>query len=519
MAFPGPFGTSDNETLSGDSGDDSFDALGGNDWLDGLSGNDSLAGGIGNDTLLGGLDDDTLAGAGGDDLLWGGLGDDSLVGGADNDTLHGNEGADQAFGGTGDDVLKSGSDLDSLYGGSGDDELTVDFLDQVAYGGDGNDYIVSGLAGWSTTFDLRGGAGDDFFYVNLNGQGSVDGGDGTDDTLRLFWYDQTNPLNAVVLAAGLATLADRTVVLSGIEHFDITANSGNDSIATGDGADTVVVLDGANTVSTAGGDDSVFYLLGQTNDLDGGSGTDILALALRGHVAGMVFAVTGTAASDGFGSTIRNFETYRVTGTHLDDRVTLGDGHDLAQGLQGKDTLRGGAGHDTLNGGGNNDMLYGGDGDDGLLGSVGDDVLYAGSGRDRLHLNHGLDAGFGGADDDRITFGAGNHIGWGEEGRDRFMFRTIDPTYEWLGDFTPGEDKLLIAADQLGNAPAPGRISADQLVSGTMQTEDPQFLQYKILSHSYLFWDPDGTALANDAVLIAIFLNGVTLQADDILIV
>lgn len=519
MAFPGQFGTSDSETLSGSNDADTFDALGGNDWLGGLAGNDSLTGGTGNDTLLGHEDGDTLIGDTGADLLWGGSGNDSLYGGDDNDTLNGDDGSDGLFGGLGDDLLQSGSDLDTLDGGDGNDGLSVNHLGQVVFGGAGNDYITNGLNGWTTTFDIYAGADDDFVYVGRNGEGAVDGGDGTGDLLKLFWYDPMHSLFPVVIAGGLATVDDLSLTYTGFERFDITAGDGDDSITTGDGDDTIAALQGANVVDAAGGDDVVTYFMGQANDLDGGSGNDTLRLGLFGHDTGMTFTVTGTTANDGFGSNIRNFEHYDVGGTFYADTVHLGAGNDLARGARGSDHLYGGDGADTLNGGAQSDRLYGGDGADMLSATWGDDVLYGGADNDRLFLASGLDVAFGGSGDDRIAFQAGNHTGWGDDGRDRFVFRTIDATYEWLGDFTSGEDKLVIWADQLGNAPTPGRISEDQLVSGTMQTEDPQFLQYTLLSQSYLFWDPDGTATQFDAVLIAVFLNSATVHASDILIV
>jgi Ca2+-binding RTX toxin-like protein len=517
MAFPGPFGTPASETLSGGPGDDSFDALGGNDWIGGLAGNDSLTGGDGNDTLLGHQDDDTLTGSDGFDLLWGGDGNDHLFGGDADDTLQGDYGQDQLYGGEGSDALRSGSDRDSLYGDGGDDGLIVDFLDQVAYGGDGNDRFAAGLYGWTTTFDLDGGAGDDAFYVGRNSQGALDGGDGTQDLLELFWYSVASPLDAVVLTPDLATVADLSVTLSGIERFIITTHDGNDTITTADGADVLVVLNGANVVDAGGGDDSVFYLLGQTNDLDGGHGNDLLRLSQHGAAA-IDFTVTGGTVVDGYGSTIRNFERFEVTGTAYGDQISLGTANDIGRGWRGNDTLYGGDGDDTLNGGAQNDTCDGGTGDDQLLGGQGDDVLYGAAGRDRLFLTHGTDTGFGGSGDDRFTFGAGGHLAWGEEGRDQFVFRTIDGDQDWIGDFTSGQDRLMIWGSQLPDAPSPGRISADDLAFGTMQTDAPQFLLLGQSSQSYLFWDPDGSALDQDAILIAIFLDNPTLLHSDIVI-
>lgn len=118
---------------------------------------------------------------------------------------------------------------------------------------------MTGLAGWTTTFDLYGGADDDFLFVGLNGEGAIDGGDGTGDLLKLFWYDPAGSLAPVVLSSDIATVADLSIAITGIERFDITTSYGDDTIETGDGADLIAVLHGANVVDAAGGDDSVFY--------------------------------------------------------------------------------------------------------------------------------------------------------------------------------------------------------------------------------------------------------------------
>jgi Ca2+-binding RTX toxin-like protein len=81
------FGTNDDDTLTGTSG---------NDIIIGLDGNDVLSGGNGNDLLLGGDGNDTLLGGNGSDILLGGNDDDTLDGGAGNDILVGGHGIDLA---------------------------------------------------------------------------------------------------------------------------------------------------------------------------------------------------------------------------------------------------------------------------------------------------------------------------------------------------------------------------------------------------------------------------------------
>lgn len=96
----------DDDVKGGTSTDDLIQGNGGNDTLFGLLGDDELQGNSGRDILKGGT---------GDDLLSGGDGRDILKGGADNDTL---------FGGAGRDVLRGGAGIDFLNGNDGNATLT-----------------------------------------------------------------------------------------------------------------------------------------------------------------------------------------------------------------------------------------------------------------------------------------------------------------------------------------------------------------------------------------------------------
>src|SRR5690606_37661261 len=69
--------------------------------------------------------------------IWGNAGTDIILGG---------NGFDQLFGGGGDDLLIGEGGYNSLYGGEGDDILRGgSLLQNIAYGGDGNDTYLYGL--------------------------------------------------------------------------------------------------------------------------------------------------------------------------------------------------------------------------------------------------------------------------------------------------------------------------------------------------------------------------------------
>ena len=180
----GLFGSSGDDNLTGNSGDNSLygylgddviDGGAGNDILNGQWGNDQLSGGDGADLVYGGAGNDTLNDGAGDDRMYGGNGDDIVIGSSGDDQLYGNNGNDiivdwsgnnHIDGGAGNDLLVSVSGDDRLVGGSGDDRI---------YGLAGNDQLEGG-AGNDL---LNGGAGDDTFMVG-EGSDNVYGGGGSD---------------------------------------------------------------------------------------------------------------------------------------------------------------------------------------------------------------------------------------------------------------------------------------------------------------------------------------------------
>jgi Ca2+-binding RTX toxin-like protein len=167
-------GNAGNDTIQGNNGDDILDGGDGNDQLLGGENNDQLYGGLGNDILQGDngndslfadLGNDTLRGGNGDDILDGGVGNDSLLGGANNDTLYGDVGDDILNGEAGNDLLYGEAGNDRVFGGEGNDELNGEAGRDTLYGGNGDDIIF----GNEENDSLFGDAGNDFLY---GGQGN-----------------------------------------------------------------------------------------------------------------------------------------------------------------------------------------------------------------------------------------------------------------------------------------------------------------------------------------------------------
>ena len=128
--LPGPVpvrGTSGQDEMIGDAGNDKLLGLEGADVLDGGAGDDRLSGGKGRDELSGGVGDDRLAGGKGRDVLEGDAGADVLRGGKGADHLDGGDGDDRLLGSSGRDTLEGGAGDDFLKGGGGSD--VFDFTD------------------------------------------------------------------------------------------------------------------------------------------------------------------------------------------------------------------------------------------------------------------------------------------------------------------------------------------------------------------------------------------------------
>ncbi|MEL6931898.1 MAG: right-handed parallel beta-helix repeat-containing protein [Pseudomonadota bacterium] len=180
-------GTSKDEVIHAQGGNDRIDSGSGNDLifggtgrdsLDGAEGNDTLSGGEGDDLLVAGRDNDLVYGDDGNDRIRGEHGNDTLLGGDGNDRVDGDRGEDHLFGGDGNDQLRGGRDNDWIEGGSGNDRLDGGRHDDTLLGGSGNDTLNGG---WGNDV-LSGGNGKDSL-VGVNGDDTMFGGAGN-DTLR-----------------------------------------------------------------------------------------------------------------------------------------------------------------------------------------------------------------------------------------------------------------------------------------------------------------------------------------------
>ena len=126
--------------------------------------------------IIGTSSNDVIYGNDGDDYIDASKGNDTIYGGEGNDYLAGGKGSDTIHGGNGNDTINEGShlagDVNTIYGGAGDDAITVSggFDDNVVnvYAEEGNDTVyVSAKKGQINLFDLNS---EDTFIHNAIGE-------------------------------------------------------------------------------------------------------------------------------------------------------------------------------------------------------------------------------------------------------------------------------------------------------------------------------------------------------------
>ena len=191
-----------NDIAGGGAGDDDIFGGGGGDLVFGGSGADQLYGGDGNDTIWSGTGNDNASGGSGGDVIGGGEGRDTVFAGSNHDTVYGSDDNDQVYGGSGNDLLFGGSGDDTVDGGTGNDEL---------YGGDGND-----------TFIFEGGFGDDSIGgFHARGDNTIDISDLNLDGISDLTISQVG--SDVLIDTGDGTIllynADQSDVSSADFHF------------------------------------------------------------------------------------------------------------------------------------------------------------------------------------------------------------------------------------------------------------------------------------------------------------
>jgi len=309
------------ENVYGSSHDDTISGDGNSNVLNGRAGNDILFGRYGNDILDGGDGDDILEGGSGDDLLEGGDGDDILEGGSGDDLLEGGDGGDLFVFGTNSnndsiadfDVLSDTLDFHLIMESQSSMMITVNgevYLVRQAH-------ITTENAGYEMEISYNG-SNSVISILNPNGNAIT--------SLELQNIDVTQDPSAILSQihfganATITLMGSAKLLFSGESHSIYMGTDAGDLVHGGELADDVFGERGDDYISGGAGDDYLY----------GGEGHDNL---------------NGEAGTD------------HLLGEHGDDVLHGGDGVDFLIGGDGDDTLIGGAGNDRLEGGEGNDAF------------------------------------------------------------------------------------------------------------------------------------------------------------------
>jgi Ca2+-binding RTX toxin-like protein len=251
-------------------------------------------------------------------------------------------------------TIDAGAGNDTITGGDGNDTLI---------GGDGNDFVTGGRG---NDVALLGNGNDTFIWNPGDGSDTVEGQAGTDTLV----FNGSNVGEIMDLSANgsrarlFRDVGNVVMDLNGVEHVQIAALGG---------ADTITV-----------------------NDLTGTGITQVAIDLGTGDGASDSVLVNGTAGDDNIkvvssaSSVLVNGLAAQVTIAHpegANDSLTI-------NGLAGNDTidasgLKAGLVNLTINGGDGNDSIKGSAGDDVVIGGRGNDVALLGAGNDTFVWNPG----------------------------------------------------------------------------------------------------------------------------------
>ena len=493
-------GGSGNDSLTASDNETTFTLSGANSGtIDGITFTsiESLAGGENNDTFTiesaGSLSGDLTGGSGDDSLDGPSLAMDYyltdegcgyftgitfysieyLTGSSLNDKFH-FVATDEDYG-TGEIYTIVGSMPGMLDGGGGSDTVYASDQFMLFTLTGTNSGTIDDLTPFQSIENLVGGAGDDEFVFEENGQltGSINGGAGQDG----LDYSQVSWDVTVDLAAGTATK-----ILSISNISDVFGGTGNDHLYGddldnilhgGDGDDYLDGRGGNDTLIGDGGNDTLIGAAGNdtyTFDADNELGSDIItdtagmdwldlsatemgitldmSLADQAHAtyAQIVVCINLTLAMVGVDNVLGGRGNDTIKGDEGDNILVGGPGDDIIVGGAGNDTasystntywpvqvdlgagtaVSDDSGNDTLSeienvegtefddeidGDDAANILYGGAGNDILRGGAGNDTLYGEDGADILTGGGGDDVLYGGAGDDTFVFDADSDLG------------------------------------------------------------------------------------------------------------
>ena len=497
-------GSSENDTLTGDDGDNVIEGGDGADTLDGAgnpaanSKGDTVSYENSDRRVTVTLDGATAVNPSGGHAQGDTISNfENVIGSAHDDNLTGDGVANVLTGGAGDDRLKGADGADTIEGGAGADEM------------DGDNATVTGQTR-SLSDTLSYASSSAGVTVNLATL-AFSGGDAEGDEVEVerdaFDPDGAGPLDPV----DVSTFEN----LTGSMHNDrltgdhrvnmLTGMGGDDNLRGGAGVDTLIGGPGADILDggeDAREDDNNMITARAATDLNGdGDEADLGEAAIAagpasidiasyaGAMAGVtVNLATGRGtAGDAMGDTLVNIE--QVVGSGHDDTFIAGPGPDNIDGAGNPDmmpagdtisyelsdeavqvtlgaagtaqtqaaqddsdsyatgdillnieNITGSGQDDELTGNAQANKLMGGDGNDTLVGGDGNDTLMGGDGNDTLSATAGDNKLMGGAGRDTLTGGSADDTFYGGTGDDEMTGNGGTDTFVFSPEDGDGDD-------------------------------------------------------------------------------
>lgn len=282
-----------------------------------------------------------------------------------------------------------------------------------------------------SVFEVRGSSFDDILtgsdlnplvgfesFIGDAGNDTIDGGLGTD---RVSYVTSTSVNGVFVnLQLGLATDG-----LGGNDQLISIENIKGSSFG-----DVLIGSAGNNVIEGVGG----------SNDIRGGAGVDEVLYDDNKERVIVDLRAGGSITGADTGDDLLSIEN--VTASVFNDIVVGSVDRNAMNGLGGNDRLVGLSGNDTLNGNSGNDVLFGNSGDDVLVGGAGRDRLIGGFGVDNMSGGLGNDTYFVDSSDDVIVelAGGGTDTVIIAPGTTVGAFANVEI---FILDFGPGQDGVL----------------------------------------------------------------------------
>jgi len=460
------YGTSYNDTITGDSTKNYILGEAGNDKIYGKEDADTLHGQAGDDLIYGDTGDDSLYGGDGLDTLDGGDGDDSIDTGGGNDTVYSSHGTDWmvntanhdtidfinlASGQIGDRkvILDLSYNNGNIDGVAGDDYGRI-IQDQFSINGGTNEVLTyfnvakmtnlnDTITGHSSSQTIYGRDGDDVFFFS-GGYDHLHGDTGSDwvDASKygaVFWgWVTMNDMNDTNLfdidnfsgsseRDGGFLNGNKNIVSAFGGNDTFVSQGGNDTISLGEGNDTIYAGQGSDIISGDAGYDYLYYHWYETGrmviDWSNTANTNQTKNFttdyndIDGASLGTFFKIDDNGETDW----VSSFD-YIYGSDYNDiiklDRTVASENMTNRFNLEGgDDTFYGSDFYDSVYGENGSDTIYGYGGNDDLRGYTGNDKIYGGDGDDYIRGENDLDYLEGGAGEDRLYGGSGNDILYG----------------------------------------------------------------------------------------------------------